>query len=142
MTGIKGTKADQSLIDELYNMQKQLKSMLRVILICFAVIIFFMVSGIKPSSHYWWYGIPIGILMACVFELLSKVDQKGQVIKYIGIGSLLIVLFLGCHMSFEIKPLFNGLLWGMFPLYFALNYKNGPIKKFINMWRLAKKGGL
>lgn len=53
-------------------------------------------------------------------------------------GSLLSVMFWGCLAPFEMKPMFNGLLWGMFPLYFALNYKKGPVKKFFNMWQLAK----
>lgn len=97
-----------------------------------------MIGGIKPSIQYWWYGIPIGITIAFILKLFRNIDEKGRIIKYIEIGSLLIVLFLGCHMPFEIKPLFNGILWGIFPFFFVLNYKKGPVKKFINMWQLAK----
>ena len=124
--------------EELAMHQKSLRGILWLVLVCYTIMILAAITGINIISPFWWIGIPIGLMLTGTIAFFVKKESQGSVYQGLAIILFMIAIFAPEVVSSDVKPIFNGGLWGLIIWYGFLEYKQGTYKKFIRDWKMAR----
>ncbi len=136
-----GEMEDQKEIEKSKKLfQQEFKHTLYFILCLWLFMAGIMLLGAKPTSLFWWIGIPIGLVIEGLITIFLDRGKKLAVFyQCSAIIAIAGAFFLGHRIPQEIRPVFNGVVWGLCLWYFFYAYKKGLLKDFLNTWHLARK---